>query len=128
MKLHGPRNIGIFSLMRYRFPFAAISSILHRLSGVILFIMIPFMLWMLHLSLISEASFLMVKDYFAAPWVEFLVWISLSALFYHFIAGLRHLLMDMGFCEEKISGKISGLIVIVLGLLGTIGIGVWIIC
>lgn len=123
-----PLNIGIGSLLKYRFPVNALASILHRLSGVILFLLIPFILWTLHLSLSSQASFLMVKDYFGLPWVMFLTWVVLSALYYHVIAGVKHLLMDMGYFEEKVSGRIASILVLLLGVIGVVGIGVWIIC
>jgi succinate dehydrogenase / fumarate reductase cytochrome b subunit len=124
----GPRNISLAALMHYRFPLSAIASILHRISGVILFLMIPFTLWVLHLSLSSQAEFLLVKDYMGSPLVAFLMWVLLSALWYHLVAGLKHLLMDLGFCEEKASGQMASVTVMVLGALGAIGIGVWIIC
>ena len=124
----GPRNIGIGSLMKYRFPINALVSILHRLSGVILFVLIPFILWTLHVSLSSQANFLMVKDYFGSPMVMFLTWVVLSALYYHVIAGVKHLLMDMGYFEEKVSGRVASIVVMVLGIVGVIGIGVWIVC
>ncbi len=124
----GPRNIGITSLMKYRFPVNALVSILHRLSGVILFLLIPFILWILHLSLSSQAYFLMVKDFFGSPIVMFLTWVVLSALYYHIVAGVKHLLMDMGYFEEKCSGRVASIVVMILGIIGVIGIGVWIVC
>lgn len=128
MKVKGPRNIGIGSLLRYRFPMTAIASILHRISGVMIFLLIPFVLWILHLSLASQMSFLMVKDFLASPIVAFLVWLTLSAVFYHTVAGIKHLLMDMGLFEEKCSSGVASLLVLILGVLGAIGIGVWIVC
>jgi succinate dehydrogenase / fumarate reductase cytochrome b subunit len=128
MKQKRPRNIGIMSIIGYRFPLAAIASILHRISGIILFLFIPYILWMLHLSLSSEMSFLMVKDFLASPIVAFFAWITLSALFYHLVAGVKHLMMDVGFFEEKRSGRIASLVVMVLGVIGILGIGVWILC
>ena len=124
----GPCNIGIGMLMKYRFPVNALASILHRLSGVILFLLIPFILWTLHLSLSSQANFLMVKDYFGSPLMMFLSWVVLSALYYHVIAGIKHLLMDLGYFEEKVSGRVASLIIVLLGLVGVVGIGVWIVC
>lgn len=123
-----PRNISLAALLKYRFPLTALASILHRLSGFFLYLMIPFVLWILHLSLSSQAQFLMVQDYFGLPWVSFLVWLVLSALFYHFIAGLKHLLMDMGHFEGLRSSRIASLFVLVLGVFGSITIGVWIVC
>ncbi len=128
MRSPGPRNIGLTTILRYRFPLAAVASILHRISGVILFLLIPFVLWMLHLSLSSQMQFLMVKDFLASPAIEFFMWLLLSALFYHIIAGIKHLLMDMGYFEEKFSARLVSLIVIILGLVGAVGIGVWVLC
>ena len=127
MKQQGPRNIGIATLLKYRLPLPGVASILHRLSGVILFLLIPFILWILHLSLASQVQFLMVKDYLASPIVAFLMWLTLSALFYHLIAGIKHLLMDIGYFEEKGSAKLASILVLLFGILGVIGIGVWIL-
>lgn len=124
----GPRNIDPKSLMQYRFTLIALASILHRLSGVILFFLIPFVLWLLHLSLSSEANFLLVKDFMGSPVVAFFMWMTLSALFYHLIAGTKHLLMDAGYFDEKTSGKMASIVVIILGIVATFGIGVWMIC
>lgn len=128
MKARRPRNIGLGSLLKYSFPFPAIASILHRISGVILFILIPFILWLLHVSLTSQMSFLMVKDNLASPVIAFFIWITLSALLFHSLAGIRHILMDLGFFEEKLSGKIGSIVVMLLATAGIIGLGVWIIC
>lgn len=119
-----PRNIGIGSLLKYRFPLTAISSILHRASGVILFLFIPFMLYLLHKSLASSDSFACVQHYFCSAPAKFFIWVMLSALIYHFIAGVRHLLMDMGLCEELQSGKISSIVVMVLSIILIVGLGV----
>ncbi len=128
MKDSRPRNIGIGALMRYRLPLTGIASILHRISGIILFLLIPFVLWVLHLSLSSSMNFLMVQAFLASSTVSFFSWLVLSALFYHTIAGIKHLIMDIGFFEGKCSGKIASLFVLLLGILGAIGIGVWIVC
>lgn len=121
----GPRNISIASLLRYRFPIMAIASILHRVSGFILFLLIPFMLWLLYQSVASLQSFEALSRGFDCIGVRFLIWVLLSALWYHLLAGIKHLLMDLGHLESKEGGKISASVVIILGVLGMILLGVW---
>lgn len=124
----GPRNIHLTNIMRYRFPLAAIASILHRISGLIIFLLIPFVLWFLHLSLVSPQEFLLVQDFMGSMWVSILVWLVASATFYHLLAGIKHLIMDMGHFEDKVTGRIASAVVLFLGISGAILMGVWILC
>ncbi|MCF6768509.1 succinate dehydrogenase, cytochrome b556 subunit [Thiotrichales bacterium 19S11-10] len=123
MEKSGPRNIGLSSIIHYRFPITAISSILHRISGVILFLFVPFVIWVLDLSLSNQESFEQIKHCLLG-WPSFFIWLFLSALAYHLFAGVRHLIMDIGFGEGKISGKIGSYLVIVLGVLFAVALGV----
>lgn len=122
MNKQRPKNLNLFTI---RFPIPAIASILHRISGFILFILIPFILWGLHLSLDSQQSFDDLRQVFTTPWVKFVIWLSLSAFLYHFVAGIRHLLMDIGIGESLKSGKFSALLTITLAALLIILTGVW---
>jgi succinate dehydrogenase / fumarate reductase cytochrome b subunit len=121
-----PRNVGIFDLMRYRFPVMAIASIFHRITGVLLLIYLPFVLYYLHLSLANSSGFLMAKMCLARSSEKFFLWIFLSAVMYHLLAGLKHIVMDFGYWESLTAAKISSWIVILLGVLGAIWMGVWI--
>ena len=121
----GPRNIGIRDLLHYRFPIMAIASILHRLSGFVLFLMIPFILWLLEKSLESPLGFLQVQQGFSCWIIKFFTWVLLSALWFHLIAGIKHLVMDLGHWESKLGGKISSISVLVLALIGIVFMGVW---
>ena len=122
----GPRNISLGSLLRYSFPIMAIASILHRASGFVLFLLIPLMLWLLNNLKTSAASFSEIQHGFDHCWVlKILVWVLLSALWYHLIAGIKHLIMDLGFLEHKTSAKISSVIILILGILGIILLGAW---
>ena len=121
----GPRNINIFDLLKYKFPIMAIASILHRISGFILFLFIPFMIYLLQKSLHSAAGFSDIFSAMTCPIARFFIWVLLSALWYHLLAGVKHLLMDMGFLESKLGGKISASIVIILALIGIVLLGVW---
>jgi len=118
-----PRNIGIFDLMRYYFPITAIASILHRISGFLLFLLIPYLLCIFDQSMASEVQFnALATD---SPICVGFVWIALSALWYHLLAGVKHLCMDMGFFETIQGGKWASITVLILGVAGAAALGVW---
>ncbi len=77
------------------FPPMAIASILHRISGIVLFLVFPFVLYILHLSLASQTTFVHLQSMVTCAVVRFVLWVFGSALIYHAIAGIRHLLSDM---------------------------------
>lgn len=122
MKKQRPRNLNLFTI---RFPIPALASILHRLSGFILFLAIPFILWGFHSSLDSQQSFDDLQQVFMTPGIRFVVWVILSAFLYHFVAGLRHLLMDIGVAEGLKSGKLSAILTIALAAVLIILAGIW---
>ncbi|WP_230432666.1 succinate dehydrogenase cytochrome b556 subunit [Plesiomonas shigelloides] len=110
------------------FPITAIASILHRVSGVITFIALGILLWLLSLSLSSEQGFAQAQAITDTFIVKFILWGILTALAYHVVGGVRHLLMDLGFGEENLavasrSARIAFAITIVLSLLA--GVLVW---
>jgi len=113
------------SLQTMRFPITAIVSILHRASGVILFLFIPVLLCVFSCSLDSPEGFERVRALLSGPLTTFLVWGFLAALLYHLLAGLRHLVMDLGFAETLTSAKATSLTVFILFGLGAIALGVW---
>ena len=94
-----PINVGIGDLLSFKWPITAISSITHRVAGVLLFIGVAFMLYALDLSLSSEQEFISLKEMMVSPLGKMITWGLLSALGYHFVAGIKHLLMDMGVGE-----------------------------
>lgn len=118
-----PVNLDLGSMT---YPPMAIVSILHRISGIILFLFMPIMLYFLSLSLRSPDSFTHLQTLLACPYCKFLLWSFSAALMYHVIAGIRHMLMDTGFGEELDAGRRSAIIVIALALILAIILGVWI--
>jgi len=94
-------------LTTVNFPLPAITSILHRVSGVALFFGIGVVLYLLQLSLESEAGFERVTELFRATPVKLVVWLILTGLLYHLIAGIKHLLMDWGLGESR-EGALRG--------------------
>ena len=119
------RNINAFKdLTTYRMAPAAWVSILHRASGAIMFLLMPFIIWMFDTSVSSEISFGRFTSIFTSGagfvpgWFFKLVALALIwAYLQHFIAGLRHLFMDMNHDKAtKEFGKSSAQVVLVLSL------------
>ncbi len=117
-----PKNLNLLTI---QFPIPAIVSILHRVSGVILFLAIPLILWGLHLSLVSSEEFDKLKLFFAHPLMKLIIWGVLSAFIYHFIAGVRHLLMDIHIGEELKSGRLTAQLVCAISAVLILLVGVW---
>lgn len=118
-----PINLDLSSM---RFPVMAIASIFHRLSGIGIFILLPFMMWYLHLSLQSEKSFAMVVQMLTSPIHKLVLWLFLVGLGYHLLAGIRHILMDCGWGESLSTGRKSASVIIFLAIILAILAGMWI--
>ena len=119
-----PTNLDIGSI---RLPITAYVSILHRVSGVATFFALALLLWLLDTSLASEQGFSSVKSLFNEPLLKFIVWGSLAALAYHLVAGLRHLIMDMGIGEETFdSGRFSAWLAAGVAVITIAAIAGWI--
>ena len=125
------RNINALSdLPTYRLPAAGWVSILHRVSGGLMFLLMPFIIWMFDTSLSSEFSYERFTSAFGAGigfvpgWFIKLVALALIwAYLHHFIAGVRHLYMDMTHSVTKEFGKSSALVTLVLSLGLTVVLG-----
>lgn len=124
MSSERPVNLNLFTI---HFPITAIVSILHRISGVVLFLMIPLLLWLLNLTLSSPAGFVDVQRVFQSHWIKLVVLSMVAALVYHVFAGIRHLLMDMSIGDTFAVGKVTGYVVIVLTVIivGCFGFQIW---
>jgi len=118
------RNINALSdLPNYRLPAAGWVSILHRVSGALMFLLMPFIIWMFDSSITSEISFAKfaaafnVGLGFIPGWFMKLVALAIIwAYLHHFIAGLRHLYMDTFHAVTKEFGKSSAVTTLVLSL------------
>lgn len=124
-KKQRPVNLDLTTM---RFPVTAIASILHRVSGVITFVAVGILLWLLGQSLSSPEGFLVASSIMSSFFVKFIMWGILTALAYHVVVGIRHIMMDTGLLEEtliagKRSAMISFVITVVLSLLA--GVLVW---
>lgn len=110
-----PVNLNLFTI---KFPVSAVASFLHRASGVILFLLIPLFLSVLQNTLYYPISYLQVDNILTSGmWSKLFLWIALSALAYHMLAGIRHMVMDLGFLESKVAAKITAYFVIAFGII-----------
>ena len=125
------RNIHAFKdLTTYRLPAAGIVSILHRISGALMFLLLPLIIWLFDTSVSSEYSFARFKAGFnvGLGWLPgwFLKCVALAliwAYLHHLIAGLRHLYMDARHAVSKEFGKSSALATLALSIGLTVVLG-----
>jgi succinate dehydrogenase / fumarate reductase cytochrome b subunit len=113
-------NIHVTDIVSYRLPPAGWVSILHRVSGALMFLLLPFVVWLFDVSLTSEVSYERFTSAFIAGigflpgWFIKLVTLGLIwAYLLHFIAGLRHLWMDATHSVSKEQGKSSAMVTLV---------------
>jgi len=105
----------------------AIASILHRISGVVLFLLIPALLYVLQRSLASPEEFDIVhNEIFGNGFVRFVVWVFLAGLIYHLFAGIKHLFADIGVAEELQSGRNAAWLMLALSGIGIFAAGFWV--
>lgn len=125
VKKQRPVNLDLKTI---QFPVTAIASILHRVSGVITFVAVGILLWLLGQSLSSPEGFQTASAVMGSFFAKFIMWGILTALAYHVVVGIRHVMMDIGYLEEtlqvgKRSAYISFVITVVLSILA--GVLVW---
>jgi len=107
-----PKNLNLFTI---RLPINAVVSILHRMSGMLLFILIPVLIWSMQASLSSEVSFAELGEMFQ-HWTLKLILIGFSwPFFHHLYAGLRHLGQDVHWMTTLNKARFSSRIVLMLG-------------
>jgi succinate dehydrogenase / fumarate reductase cytochrome b subunit len=118
VKKNRPRfdNIHITQIVRYRMPLAGLVSILHRISGAMLFLFLPFILYLLEKSLTSEISFEYFKGIASHWFVKLLILALAWAYLQHFCAGIRHLIMDMHIGLSKDGARKSAASVLAVSL------------
>lgn len=117
-----PVNLNLFTIS---FPITAIVSILHRITGFLLFLFVPLIIWAFDASLSSPDSFAAVQAIFKLFIVKFLIWVCLSGLVYHTLAGFRHFVMDFGWGESLKAMRIGAKIILILAVLSSILLGIW---
>jgi succinate dehydrogenase / fumarate reductase cytochrome b subunit len=110
------RNIHVTQLKNYRLPIAGLVSFLHRISGFLMFLALPLMLYLFQMSILSEDTFKHFAGIAAHPLVKLIILALAWAYFQHFCAGVRHLLMDLHFALDKDAARKSGVTVLAVSL------------
>jgi succinate dehydrogenase / fumarate reductase, cytochrome b subunit len=125
-----PGTMRLVDALKYRLPLAGVVSILHRVSGAIMFFLLPFIVWLFDNSVTSEISYDTFTSAFAAgigfvpAWFVKLVVLALIWSFlHHFIAGIRHLWMDMTHSVTKELGHMSAVSTLISSLGLTVLLG-----
>ena len=115
------------NLMQIRLPLPAFVSILHRVSGAILFLLLPLLLYLLGSSLESQQSFAVFKHWVGNPLVKIVLLGLLWAYLHHFCAGIRHLVMDLHIGLEIEAARATSYAVmgISVALMAVIGVMLW---
>lgn len=113
-------NIHVTDLMNYRLPAAGFVSILHRISGFLLFLALPFILYLFQQSLTSEDTFAYLQGFMSNLWVKLVVLVLFWGYIQHFCSGIRHLIMDNHIGLDKESAKQSAIVVLAASVILTV--------
>jgi len=117
MLIHG-REIMInkrpvyLNLLKIRLPLTGMVSFAHRITGVILFLSLPFVVYILDLSIESEASFQYAQQILSQPLIMFVQILLLWSISHHFFAGIRFLLIDAEIGVEKSQARFGAWLVL----------------
>jgi len=114
-------------LLRISLPLPAKVSILHRVSGALLFLALPFLIYQLDQSLDSAEGFAGAAEFFANPLAKLVVLALVWSYAHHFCAGIRYLLLDLHVGLDRIPANRSAMIVMVASLVLTalVGVQLW---
>lgn len=117
-----PVHLNLFAI---HFPVTAWISIAHRVSGVVIFLLLPFALWLLQETLASTFQFRAIQIYLSRVEWKITLFILLASLLYHTLAGIRHLLMDLHLGDSKKTSVVTSWFVCGLFILGALLMGCW---
>lgn len=118
------RNLGLTDLMSYKLPPAGKASILHRVSGALLFLALPIILVPLFaLSVQSPETFATMQEWVANPFCKIVLLVLMWGYFHHFCAGIRYLTLDLHFGNDRVPSQRSGALVIGVALALTVVFG-----
>ncbi len=115
------------SLTQFKFPLAAIASIAHRVTGIVVFAGIALLLYLLDLSLRSQAGFELARALLSGTLVKLCLYAVVGNLIYHFVAGIKHLLLDFHVGDSLAGGRLAAQLTIAVSivLIGLAGVWLW---
>lgn len=113
------------NLLKIHLPVTGVTSFAHRVSGALLFLSLPFWVYIFSLSLQSEASYEVAVSYLTNIWVRLITLLLLWSILHHLLAGLRFLLLDIRIGHSLKSARFTAWLVNFAGLLLFLFIAVW---
>lgn len=122
MKKNRPKHLALYKI---KLPLPGFVSILHRISGLLLFISIPLALWVFQGSLRSIESYTQIIDIFHHPLSKIFVLGMIWAFSHHFSAGIRYLALDFHIGSSLLQARASSRWVLVISLVLTLIAGAW---
>lgn len=120
LKKKRPKNLDLATI---RLPLPGILSILHRISGAAIFLLLPVLLWLFQNSLSSADTYAMVKGVIGNPLVKLILFGLLWLYMHHFCAGIRYLLLDMHVGVDLQPARFSSKVVFVVSIALTLIVG-----
>ncbi len=120
MNKHRPKHLALHLI---KLPPSGIVSILHRISGMLLFFALPLLLLMLQYSLRSIETYTQLIDVLAHPIIKLMLIGLLWAFLHHFLAGLRYMAIDLHYFSSLAQSRTSSKLVLFVSLIGTVFIG-----
>ncbi len=112
------------NLFKIRLPLPGVVSIMHRASGLLLFLLLPLLLYVLQQSLVSAQGFATVRDWLQPPWIKLGLLVVVWAYLHHFCMGLRYLALDLDIGVNLAQARFSAKLVLVASIAATLLIGV----
>lgn len=115
------------NLIKVRMPITAIASILHRISGVFIFLVTPVLLYIFTTSLKNKGGFDLAGQWLDSFFIKLCLLILIWASVHHFLAGIRYLFLDLDIGVDRIGANLSAMLVTALGLLLSVLIMMWVL-
>lgn len=112
------------NLLKIRLPLPGVVSIMHRVSGAFLFLLLPVLLYILQLSLSSADGFAEVRSWFQTPVAKLALLLVVWAYLHHFCMGLRYLALDLDIGVQLAQARLTAKLVLVVSLVLTVLVGV----
>ena len=122
MKTDRPINL---SLTTFKYPLPALASIAHRITGMLLFVGIAFLLYLLDQSLTSAQGLVHAREVLTLPLPKLLFFVVVATLIYHFVAGVKHLFLDFDVGDTIEGGRLAAQLTIAISVVLTGLAGVW---
>jgi succinate dehydrogenase cytochrome b subunit len=111
------------NLAKIRLPLPGIVSIMHRVSGAALFLLIPFLLYVLQMSLASERGFAAIRGVLTTPLAKLAAILVLWGFLHHFCAGIRYLVLDLDIGTDLPAARASSWAVLAVSIVLTLALG-----